>query len=147
MPYEKNPLIGTSLFKVYNSLHRIHLTQSVKTRRAWVKLIVLSGWWKTFWLSKPTMFSSHLRPGWWDSCGYLLLSCLVIYTNQPCQHRLSQVTTPSTSSGHHWQCMAREHPFEGNYGASQTLWKRRVGNAKRRMRGLSLSPQALANWF
>jgi len=22
------------------------------------------------------------------------------------------------NSGHHWQCMAREHPFEGNYGAS-----------------------------
>jgi len=38
--------------------------------------------------------------------------------NQPCQHRLSQATTPSTNSGHHWQCMAREHPFEGNYGAS-----------------------------
>ena len=67
--------------------------------------------------------------------------------NQPCQHRLSQATTPSTNSGHHWQCMAGEHPFEGNYGASQTLWKRTVGNTKRRMRGLSLSPQALADWF
>jgi len=22
------------------------------------------------------------------------------------------------NSGHHWQCTAREHPFEGNYGAS-----------------------------
>jgi len=42
---------------------------------------------------------------------------------QACQDRLSQATTPSTNSGHHWQCMAREHPFEGNYGASQTLWK------------------------
>jgi len=54
---------------------------------------------------------------------------------------------PSTNSGHHWQCMAREHPFEGNYGASQTLWKRTVGNAKRRKRGLCFSPRALANWI
>jgi len=29
----------------------------------------------------------------------------------PCQHRLSQAPTPSTNSGHHWQCMAREHPL------------------------------------
>ena len=29
-----------------------------------------------------------------------------------------QATTPPTNSEHHWQCMAREHPFEGNYGAS-----------------------------
>ena len=33
-------------------------------------------------------------------------------------HRLSQAKTPSTNSRHDWQCMAREHPFEGNYGAS-----------------------------
>jgi len=75
-----------------------------------------------------------------------------LFMNQPCQHRLSQATTPSMNSGHHWQCMAREHPFEGNYGAStntqsETLWKRTVENAKRRTRGLCLSPRALANWF
>jgi len=51
------------------------------------------------------------------------------------------------NSGHHCWCMAKENPFEGSYGASQTLWKRTVGNAKRRTRGLSLSPRALANWF
>jgi len=88
----------------------------------------------------------------WDSCGYLLVSLLVISTNQPCQNRLSQATTTSTSSGHHWQCMAREHPFEGNYGTStntqsERLWKRTVGNAKRRTRGICLSPRVLANWF
>jgi len=38
--------------------------------------------------------------------------------NQPCQHRLSQATTPSMNGGHHWQCMAKEHPFKGNYMAS-----------------------------
>jgi len=38
-----------------------------------------------------------------------------------CQHRLSQANIPSTNSGRHWQCMAREYPFEGSYGASQTL--------------------------
>ena len=41
------------------------------------------------------------------------------YASQPsCQHRLSQATTPSTNRGHHWHCMAKEHPFEGNYEAS-----------------------------
>ena len=50
--------------------------------------------------------------------------------HQPCQHCLSQATTPSTNSGHHWQRMAWEHPFEGNYGASQTLWKRTVGKCQ-----------------
>ena len=37
-----------------------------------------------------------------------------LYYYQPCQHRLSQATTPSTNSGHHWHCMAKEHPFGGN---------------------------------
>ena len=69
-----------------------------------------------------------------------------------CHHRLSQATTPSRNSGHHWRCMTREYPFEGNYGAStntqsERLWKRTVRNAERRTRGLCLSPQALANWF
>jgi len=72
---------------------------------------------------------------------------IIIVIRQPCQHRLSQATTHATNSGHHWQCMAREHPFEENYGASQTLWKRTVGNTKRRAHGLSLSPWTLANWF
>jgi len=76
----------------------------------------------------------------------------MITTNQPWQHCLSQTTTPSTKSGHHWQCMAREHPFEGNYGdstntQSERHWKRTVGNAKWRTRRLCLSPRALANWF
>ena len=31
--------------------------------------------------------------------------------------------------------------------APKTLWKRTVGDPKRRTRGLSLSPRALANWF
>ena len=34
------------------------------------------------------------------------------------QSYYKQATTPSMNSEHHWQCMAREHPFEGNYGAS-----------------------------
>ena len=41
-----------------------------------------------------------------------------IFAHQPCQHCLSQATTPSMNSGHHWRCMAKEHPFKGNYGAS-----------------------------
>jgi len=46
--------------------------------------------------------------------------------NQPCQHRLLQATTPSTNSGHPWQCMAREHPSEGNYGASTNTQSERL---------------------
>jgi len=30
---------------------------------------------------------------------------------------------------------------------SETLWERTVENAKRRTRGLCVSPRALANWF
>jgi len=37
---------------------------------------------------------------------------------KPFQHRLSQATTPATNSGDHWQCMAREHPFERNCRAT-----------------------------
>jgi len=44
----------------------------------------------------------------------------LIFLDQPCRHRLSQATTPSTNTGHHWQYMAREHPFEGNHGPAQT---------------------------
>jgi len=53
--------------------------------------------------------------------------------HQPCQHRLSQATTPSTNSGHHWQCMAREHPFEGNYGASTNKQSERYENEQSEM--------------
>jgi len=71
------------------------------------------------------------------------------FPHQPCQHRLSQGTTPSTNSGHHWQCMARKHPFEGSYRAStntqsERLWKRTVRNAKRRTHGLCLSSRAFS---
>jgi len=51
-----------------------------------------------------------------DNCDQDKLLTFNVY--QPCQQRLSQATTPSMNSGHNWQCMAREHPFEGNYGAS-----------------------------
>jgi len=47
-------------------------------------------------------------------CDFYLFSV----SDQPCQHRLLQAINPSTNSGHHCQCMAREHLFEGNYGAS-----------------------------
>jgi len=41
------------------------------------------------------------------------------------------------------QCMAREHPFEGNYGASQTLWNEQ-SEMWNDARSLSLSPWTLA---
>jgi len=71
-----------------------------------------------------------------------------IILHQPCQHRLSQATTYSMNGGHHWKCMAREHPFEGNYVASTNRsWlpnglKTSSLKYPWRMRGLSLSPRA-----
>ena len=69
------------------------------------------------------------------------------YPNATSQHRLSQATNSSTNGGRHWKCMAREHPFEGNYAAStnsrdcQTFRKQTVQNTPRRLRGLRLSPR------
>jgi len=56
-----------------------------------------------------------------------------IFTNQPCQHRLSQLTTPSTNTGHHWQCMAREHPSKETTGPAQTRKAKRYENEQSEM--------------
>jgi len=60
------------------SLHRIHLRQSVKTRRARVRLFVRFGRKVVDLLNYWCCLYTWWR---WDSCGYLLLSLLLINTN------------------------------------------------------------------
>ena len=133
---------------------------------------VLVEWsWPQVSLCQPCLGSNFIRTPWsLPPCGrqwiylpeswYTHLVQLIqfdcngeIYTTSPAMPASPiATTTPSTNSGHHWQCMAREHPFKGNCGAStntrsETLWKRTVGNAKRRTRGICLSSRALANLF
>jgi len=49
-----------------------------------------------------------------------------------------------------WQESTLRRKLRGHHKLTrkaETLEKRTVGNAKRRTRGLSLSPRALSNWF
>ena len=43
-----------------------------------------------------------------------VLTTFHLSLHQSGQHRLSQTTTSSTNGGRQWNCMAWEHPFEGN---------------------------------
>ena len=68
--------------------------------------------------------------------------------NHPCQHRLSQATTPPPQwtvavygkRAPLWRKLRGQHKLT----RKAKLWKRTVGNDKRRTRGLCLSPRALA---
>jgi len=74
-------------FKVYQKSCRIHLRQSLKTRRALVKLCILRlkvvDWANWRWFSCNLWAGIHdaWLLGWWASCGYLLVSLVVIATN------------------------------------------------------------------
>ena len=59
----------------------------------------------TPWKSNPVTLCTT-----WLYCSAIITTSSR-FIHQPCQHRLSQATTPSKNGSHHWQWMAREHPL------------------------------------
>ena len=101
-------------------------------RRSWFSVPVVHNRSPVWWINT---LSTGQSKGLWPFIYPILTQppSITYHSHQPCQHRLSQATTPSTNSGHHWQCMAREHPFQGNYGASTNKQSERYENEQSEM--------------